>query len=179
MVIVITLPDCFKGEAEAITRLFAERGIDRLHIRKPEASADVVAQLVESIPPTLYDRISIHDHFDIAQRYGLSGIHLTHRHPEAPSDWEGILSTSAHSIEELRRLRAKNRFDYLSLSPIFDSISKHGYHAAFTRQQLAEAHAAGDIDSEVLALGGVSFDRLPQVAAMGFGGGMILGDAWR
>lgn len=70
-------------------------------------------------------------------------------------------------------------FDYLSLSPIFDSISKQGYHAAFTLEQLHVAKEQGIIDQRVLALGGVTFDSLADVLAMGFGGAMILGDAWR
>ena len=178
MIIVITRPDFFEGEAEAIVRLFVQRHIDRLHLRKPDASADEVARLVEQLPAELYPKISVHDHYDVAEEYHLGGIHLTGRHPVAPARWNGLLSTSCHSIDELRQQRNKP-FDYLSLSPIFDSISKAGYHSAFTQEEIAQAHAEGLIDSRVLALGGVTFARLPEVEAMGFGGGMILGDAWK
>ena len=71
------------------------------------------------------------------------------------------------------------KLDYMSLSPIFDSISKSGYRAAFTRDELIEAHRQGIINERVLALGGVTFDRIDEVLEMGFGGAMILGDAWR
>ncbi len=183
MQIVITLPYFIPGEVDAIVRLFDERGIDRLHIRKPEASASDVAALIAAIPARYYGRISIHDHHALAARFDLGGIHLNGRHPEAPSDWQGLVSTSCHSLDELRLKRQAmvngRPYAYLSLSPIFDSISKQGYHSAFTAEALAEAHAAGIIDDRVLALGGVSFDRLPEVYAMGFGGAMILGDAWR
>ncbi len=67
----------------------------------------------------------------------------------------------------------------MSLSPIFDSISKQGYRAAFTSAQLEEARRRGIIDKRVMALGGVTFDRVKEVLEMGFGGAMILGDAWR
>jgi len=30
-----------------------------------------------------------------------------------------------------------------------------------------------------MALGGVTFDKINDVLKMGFGGGMILGDAWK
>ncbi|MDD6809054.1 MAG: thiamine phosphate synthase, partial [Bacteroidales bacterium] len=48
-----------------------------------------------------------------------------------------MLSVSCHSLEELSAHKAK--FDYLFLSPIFDSISKKGYSGRFTREQLLEA----------------------------------------
>lgn len=212
MLIAITLPTFIPHEAEAIIRLFDERGIDRLHIRKPGADEDDVAALIERIPTRLYLRISIHDHHALAVRYCLGGIHLNVRHPVAPEGWQGLVSTSCHSLAELAERRRELSTDgtdshgegvaaediafhgegnvveeqthqpglaYLSLSPIFDSISKQGYHAAFTHEQLAEARRAGIIDHRVLALGGVTFARLPEVEAMGFGGAMILGDAWR
>lgn len=183
MTIVLTLPYFIDNEVDAIVRLFDERGIDRLHIRKPEASEAEVADLIAAIPARYYDRISIHDHHALAERFGLGGIHLNGRHPVAPSDWPGLVSTSCHSIEELelkRREMVNGRpFDYLSLSPIYDSISKQGYQAAFTMSALVEARNRGIIDHRVLALGGVTFERLAEVEALGFGGGMILGDAWR
>ncbi|MBP5345288.1 MAG: thiamine phosphate synthase [Bacteroidales bacterium] len=178
MIIVITRPDFWEGEADAIVQLFDQRHIDRLHLRKPDASATEVARLVKELPSRLYPKISVHDHFDIADEYHLGGIHLTGRHPVAPAHWCRLLSTSCHSMDELRQ-RRNEPFDYLSLSPIFDSISKAGYQAAFTREEIAQAHDEGLIDQRVLALGGVTFARLAEVEAMGFGGGMILGDAWK
>lgn len=188
MIIAITLPTFIPHEVDAIARLFDERGIDRLHIRKPGADEAEVAALLRRIPQRLYPQLSIHDHHALAVRFGLGGIHLNGRHPVAPDGWAGLVSTSCHSIAELAERRRELAagaslrhpgLAYLSLSPVFDSISKQGYHAAFTPRQLAEARAAGIIDHRVLALGGVTFARLPEVEAMGFGGAMILGDAWR
>lgn len=178
MTIVITRPEFFDGEAEAIVRLFDERQIDRLHLRKPNATAEAVEQLLLQLPDRLYPLITIHDHYALAERYRLGGIHLTSRNPVAPEGWQGLISTSCHSLDELA-IRRQQRFSYLTLSPIFDSISKAGYLAAFTTEQLQEAHDDGLIDERVLALGGVTFGRLPEVRALGFGGGMILGDAWK
>lgn len=183
MLIVITLPHFIPNEVDAIVRLFDERGIDRLHIRKPEASEGKVEALLRAIPSRFYGRITMHDHHALAMRYALGGIHLNSRHPVAPAEWQGLISTSCHGIDELQRRRHElvngRPFAYLSLSPIFDSISKQGYLAAFSPESLAEARAAGFIDHRVLALGGVTFARIPEVISMGFGGGMILGDAWR
>ena len=187
MIIVITLPSFVDREAEKIVSLFEERRIDYLHLRKPEASEEAVEALLKKIPAEYYPRITMHDFHALAMKYRLGGIHLTGRNPVAPDEWEGRISTSCHSIEELQRRKeegvtvngVRRAFAYLSLSPIFDSISKQGYQAAFTAEALAEARERGVIDQGVLALGGVTFSRLEEVQQMGFGGGMILGDAWR
>lgn len=179
MNIVLSLPDFAPHEADRITCLMQRPDVDRLHLRKPWASEQAVEQLLRSIPERLYPRIVIHDHYRLASRYGLAGIHLTGRHPERPSDWLGDVSTGCHSIEELKRKKAEGEYAYLSLSPIFDSISKAGYKAAFSPRELEQAREEGIIDRQVLALGGVTFDRIPLALSMGFGGVMILGDAWK
>lgn len=187
MLVVITLPTFINNEANAIVALFEQRGIDLLHLRKPGAEEEAVEALLREIPSVYYPRIVMHDFHALAIKYHLGGIHLTGRNPEVPQEWTGRVSTSCHSIEELVRRKQdgyiinneKRAFAYLSLSPIFDSISKQGYHAAFSQEQLATAKEQGIIDQGVLALGGVTFDRIAQVQEMGFGGAMILGDAWK
>ena len=132
----------------------------------------------------LYPRLVLHDHHPLAMRYGLRGVHLNRRNPNPPADWTGAVSISCHTFKELAEAR-KQSYAYMSLSPIFDSISKQGYHAAFTckqietREQIAEARLQGLIDQRVMALGGVTFNRINEITAMGFGGAMILGDAWK
>ena len=82
------------------------------------------------------------------------------------------------SVSKLRQImRLTISFD--EPPAIFDSISKPGYHSAFTAQQLAEARQQGLIDHRVMALGGVTFNQVNNVMKMGFGGAMILGDAWK
>ncbi len=120
----------------------------------------------------------LHDHFELAMEYGLRGIHLNSRNPYFHKGWKGAVSRSCHSISELAECK-KEAYDYMSLSPIFDSISKEGYKSAFTREQLEEARQNGIIDNRVMALGGVTFDKIGLITEMGFGGAMILGDAWK
>lgn len=175
--IVITLPDFHCGEAERITDLLRQGKADIVHIRKPHARIEEVESLLRAIPSDCHCRLVLHDHHVLAQRYSLYGVHLNSRHPEPPVAWTGSVSRSCHTIEEVKEW--KPRCAYVSLSPIFDSISKQGYRSAFTAEDIQCARMAGVIDYQVMALGGVTFDRLPVVEAMGFGGAMILGDAWR
>lgn len=176
MTIVITLPTFFDGEAAQIVRLL-HSSVDLVHIRKPSASIEETERLILSIPSEWRNRLVLHDHHSLAAKHHLHGIHLNSRNPVPPKHFSLSISKSCHSIEEVRE--QKDLCDYVSLSPIFDSISKQGYHAAFTKEQLLQAHAQGIIDGKVMALGGVTFNRIEEVLSMGFGGAMILGDAWR
>ena len=176
MTIVITLPYFFDGEAEQIVQLL-HSSVDLIHIRKPESKTEELERLIMSIPSEYYPRLVLHDHHDLAMKYHLHGVHLNGRNPQPPMGWEGSVSKSCHSLEEVKEWKGK--CDYVSLSPIFDSISKQGYHAAFSSTEIEEARRVGIIDKKVLALGGVTFNKIDDVLRMGFGGGMILGDAWK
>ena len=178
MTIVITRPDFFTGEAERITTLLTSGKADLIHIRKPQSSQYEVEELLEELPATLYPRLVLHDHHSLAIRYGLRGVHLNSRNPEPPASWNGAVSISCHSFDELADC-LRQPYTYMSLSPIFDSISKQGYHSAFTRKQIEEARQQGLINNRVMALGGVTFNKIEEVKQMGFGGAMILGDAWK
>jgi thiamine-phosphate pyrophosphorylase len=177
-IIIITRPEFFDGEAERIVSLLSRGDVSLMHIRKPQASKAEVERLLQQIPPSLFGRLVLHDHHELAQQYHLHGVHLNSRNPEPPSGWQGAVSISCHSIAELAE-RRRSPFAYMSLSPIFDSISKQGYKAAFSEADLCEARQQGIIDERVMALGGVTFDKVEQVMSMGFGGAMILGDAWK
>ena len=178
MIIVITRPDYFEGEAEKIAQLLQSGRADLVHIRKPKTSQSELEQLLSSIPSALYSRLVLHDHHSLAIKYGLRGVHLNSRNPQPPAGWNGAVSISCHSLNELAECR-KQPYAYMSLSPIFDSISKRGYYSMFTPEVIATAHKVGLIDERVMALGGITFDKITVVEKMGFGGAMILGDAWK
>lgn len=174
--IVITSPGFLQGEADFIDRLF-NHGLDRLHLRKPGADIGECRRLLDGISREWLPRIVVHDNFGLCREYGLGGVHLNGRNPMAPPNHEGSVSRSCHSLEEISRY--KGECDYLTLSPIFNSISKQGYMAAFEPEQLAAARDSGLIDSRVMALGGVTLENIPRVRKLGFGGVAILGDVWQ
>lgn len=174
--IVITSPGFLQGEADFINRLF-NHGLDRLHLRKPGADIGECRRLLDGISREWLPRIVVHDNFGLCREYGLGGVHLNGRNPMAPPNHEGSVSRSCHSLEEISRY--KGDCDYLTLSPIFNSISKQGYMAAFEPEQLAAARDSGLIDSRVMALGGVTLENIPRVRELGFGGVAILGDVWQ
>ena len=179
--VVITSPDFIPDEPTLICRLF-DCGLDTLHLRKPDSAAEDCARLLDALPAALLPRIVIHDHFNLCRDYGLAGVHLNRRNPVAPSfahtsDGFPTVSASCHSIAEAAERKATA--DYVFLSPIFDSISKQGYQSAYTDEMLRAAATDGLIDSRVVALGGVTIDKIPQLREWHFGGAAFLGDVWQ
>lgn len=170
--LVITSPTFFPGEAAFIHRLFAH-GVDIVHLRKPGATADDCARLLDDLTSDDRRRIVIHDFFELAQPYGLRGIHLNARRSTVPDGWQGHVSRSCHSLEEVKRY--KDACDYVFLSPIFDSVSKQGYASAFTDETLREASKDGIIDHKVVALGGVTPNKIDYLQQLNFGGASMLG----
>ena len=182
-IIVITRPDFFEGETELVNQKF-EQGMQRLHLRKPKATKQEMAEWIERIALPFRHRIVVHDHHSLAKEYSLGGIHLNSRNPELPA-WFAeerlsrpiTVSRSCHSLDEIKAY--KQQCDYLFLSPIFDSISKEGYGAAFSREELAEARSQGILENNVYALGGICPENLQEVEQLGFSGAAMLGAAWR
>ena len=130
-VTVITSP-CFLPDEASLLEALLAYGADRIHLRKPGCSEQELACLIEQLPPHCLPRLSLHDHFGLTERYGIGGIHLNGRNPVPPPGYRGIVSRSCHSLSEVAQYKAE--VDYLFLSPIFDSISKTGYQAAFPRR---------------------------------------------
>ena len=116
------------------------------------------------------------DRLEVEVENGWGCVHLSARHGQVPNEFKGMVSQSCHRVEEI--VTSSDR-DYCFWSPIFSSISKVGYTAAFTDEELREAAAAGIIGQKVCALGGVTPERFAQLAAWQFGGAALFGAAWR
>lgn len=167
--VAITPESIVENEAEKICRIL-DAGFDYIHLRKPRWNEEQMRHYITSIPAEYRCRLKIHDFPTLAQEFELAGIHLNSRHPNIPSGYRRKISKSCHSIKEL-----DNRiiFEYVFLSPIFDSICKRGYCSRFTGSMLEEA--SDKIDSQVIALGGITSERMNQIKKWGFGGCAFLG----
>lgn len=168
-IIVITAPETVENEAEKITALF-DAGVDFVHIRKPEASVREVKNLIEDIPYRYRNRLRLHGHFQLLDEFNLAGAHLNSRCPYAPATAMTV-SRSCHSEEELAEIED---YEYVTLSPIFDSISKEGYKKRFDDNSLERIAKKG----KIVALGGVTPDKLNFLKEKGFYGAALLGYIW-
>lgn len=174
--IVITSPEYYSGEVTDICTLF-DIGVDYIHLRKPQSCIDEYKALLNELPVNYHNRIVLHEHFELTHIYSVKGIHLNARNLEVPMGYNGQISRSCHSLEEIKKYKAD--FDYLFLSPLFDSISKEGYRSNFDINILRLAAKENLIDVKVIALGGVALDKIPLLKELNLGGAAFLGDIWK
>ena len=169
--IAVTPPDVDNStEARDITAIL-DAGWDRVHLRHPRASDSDVRRVIDNVPEEYHRKLVLHDNFNLLAEYNLAGVHLNHRNPAPPVRYTGSVSRSCHSIEELMTQPAS--MAYVTLSPIFDSISKPGYKAAFTVDELSRVSSLTDV--KVIALGGVTPDKIGLLERYGFAGYAVLG----
>ena len=177
-IIAITPPHAIENEVVVIQQLL-ERGIDIVHLRKRQSKFDgtdvinYLRKILSALTPAQRRRIIIHDFPMLYDEYSLKGIHVNKNITSLPESYNGFKTRSCHSFEEIEIY--KNEYDYLFLSPIFDSISKPDYKSPFTHDALQKASLEGIIDKKVIALGGVTFDKIPYLQSLNFGGVAMIG----
>lgn len=182
--VLLTAPTAQPDEPRVLTELLAQ-GLGRLHLRKPGWPAAQLEALIRALPQQHHARLVLHAYPELVRRYCLGGLHLTGSQraarPRRPRLLPGqTLSTSFHSLAEIARTR--RRYDYVFLSPIFDSISKEGYASNFDLgdvQRFLQAQAArSGFCPPVLALGGIEALTIGLVRQAGFAGAAVLGAVW-
>jgi len=118
--------------------------------------------------------ISVHGDVEAAAAAG-AGVHLpaggSPRQARARLGKRALIGLSMHSADEAAR--ADPAADYVTLSPIFASISKPGYGPAIGLQVLADATAISRLP--VVALGGVTAGNLGACLASGAAAGAAMG----
>ena len=170
--IAITKPNAVDGE-DAIIRHLLANGFDIVHLRKPDADICYCRDLLQQLSPSERKRVVIHDYYSLYEEYSLRGFHINKNITSYPADYQGTRTRSCHSLDEI--LRYKHECDYLFLSPIFDSISKADYRSKFSHAELLNASINGVIDNKVIALGGVTLDRIAYLHSLRFGGVAMMG----
>jgi len=83
---------------------------------------------------------------------------------------------SVHSTSEI--FRYANLYDYLLLSPAFDSISNIGYNSKFNLRKLKKFIETEKINSQIVAFGGMNDTKISKVKELGFEGISLLGFIW-
>ena len=171
-IIAITSPKVTDAD-EYIIKGLVNRRIDVVHFRKPDSGIEECRSLLLKLTSGERSKIVIHDYPSLYEEFSLLGIHVNKNVTSLPEGYSGLKTRSCHSFEEVEMY--KDDYDYLFLSPIFNSISKQGYMSSFSDAELLQASKEGIIDRKVIALGGVTFDKIPYLKELNFGGVAMIG----
>lgn len=170
--VVITREYFFAGEASICRALFA-LGLPILHLRKPGAGISELRRFLEYFDSAERQRITLHlsvageqsDVLDCCAVSGIGGIH-------------GSLQTPLSGVRRSRSLHWDDLeveagcYDYVFLGPFFPSISKPGYGSGAPPLPRERPH------SHILALGGVTPERLAHLPVQEVDGVACCGYVW-
>ena len=163
--------DDYPQEARLLVRLL-EAGLQRYHIRKPAGCRMASERLIQAVPEAYHSRLSLHQHYDLEERYGICLHHTSH----ATLGDRVARSCSLHSLDALdTQLKG---YEYAFLSPIFPSISKAGYGPVWSESALRTA-LKPDYQTRLYALGGVQPGKLALAQSLGFEGVVLHGVLWQ
>jgi thiamine-phosphate pyrophosphorylase len=179
--IIISSPTPQVGEIETIHSLF-ENGLEMLHVRKPEFTKLEMKVFVSAIRQEYRNLLSLHNHHQLAEGVGINRIHFTEKKRNETSeyclkDWKerGFkLSTSIHSMSDFEKL--SNVFDYAFFGPVFESISKPKYVSDIDFEK--ELKQRNNNKTTLIALGGVTSERIKTALNYGFDDVALLGTIW-
>ena len=159
------------GEHFTLIDLF-DLGLDTYHIRKPDFTKEQVQNLLNMIHRHNRKKVVLHGYPDLVKKYELKGIHHNSESEYIPDFGEEFTqSKSFHNIEDIES--DNNPYDYVFLSPIYDSISKEGYTSQFDLKTLILPK-----NQKIIALGGVSPEKIDELEEAGFSGFATLGKVW-
>ena len=178
-IIIITSDKSIQHETQLITELF-HHGLQRLHLRKPQASRKEMEAFIQQIPVPFHPQIVLHQFPELLKLYQLGGFHITQYNKHQADEIKlsiaahQSISISCHSFEEINKLEG---YDYYFISPVYNSISKQGYESNFTKEELMKGLEA-NADKNIVALGGISKENQKEISTMGFYGAALLGGIW-
>lgn len=172
--IVLSNPTNLNNEHELLCSLF-EAGLEYYHLRKPDFSKEKMENFLKQIPQKYFNKIVLHSHHDLAEKYNLKGKHISSNYAELKGDSKYI-STSFHSFKDIEN--CKEKYDYVFLSPIFDSISKQDYPSNFDKKELTKFFIQQAKTFDIIALGGMNENTIYDAMEMGFDGVALLGGIW-
>ena len=183
--IVFSSHNGLHSEPKQVVSMF-EHGLETLHLRKPKFSSKDLVEYLELIPSEYHDRIVIHSHHKLAKKFNLKGVHFSKVHRDKNYNTKlkyltfrlkfgNILTTrSCHKIHKLEE--NSNRYTYVFLSPMFESISKTSHSGLFNEGHIKNALATKK--HIVYALGGVEESKFKELKDLGFKGVALLGAIW-
>ena len=188
MRLYVITPDWEVKDEIALVRELFHQGLKRLHLRKPDyTKADFKAYLRE-IPAKYRKRIIIHslDNRDLIKQFGLKGLHINSDERSGPNrdslkvSFLKLMNPNIEITTTYRTSRnlkkATNLYDYLILNNVFKSRSSKSYKQYHDWTQLE--NFLYKESQKILARGGVTKEKLPEINNLGFAGATVMEYIW-
>jgi thiamine-phosphate pyrophosphorylase len=186
-VIVISSNRADEKEADVVNKMF-ENGLQSFHLRKPKLSTVELASYIKQISPQFHKHIIIHTHHSLAGKFNLGGIHFTKNHLKKPyKTWyrlkllsfkkplKSLILSASHSKLATLYDQEPYNYNYLFLSPIFDSLTGK-YQSGFYEEGLRAVNAKSG--KKIIARGGIDATRVQKVKELGFYGMALYSALW-
>jgi thiamine-phosphate pyrophosphorylase len=151
-------------------------GVSAVQLREPgleDVDLLVLAEAVKVEAAGTGARTIVNDRLDVALIAGADGVHLPSHAPPghrvraaAPPGF--LIGRSVHSMQEALLAEADGGCDYLIFGTVFESVSKPAGHPVAGVEALA-AMCEG-VSLPVVAIGGVTLSRLPDIVRAGAAG---------
>jgi thiamine-phosphate diphosphorylase len=158
-----------------------EAGVDVLQIRERDLEASELARLCEDVLAVARgtrSRVVVNDRVDVALACGAHGVHLR-RDSMPPAVVRAmtprgfLIGRSVHSLEDAARVASS--VDYLIAGTVWATASKPGLQTAKLLGSEGLSRLVHQLKVPVLAIGGVSIERIGAVASSGAAGVAAIG----
>jgi thiamine-phosphate pyrophosphorylase len=180
--LVVISPEEEDPREVAVLGALLRAGLERYHVRKPAWGSERLGAWLEALPAAWRPRLVLHSHYHWVGALGLGGRHWRDEAGAPTAPGEGYTSRSCHDLAGLTA--ALGAYTAVFFGPVFPSLSKpdHGPVQAETAAAVAQTLAdrsAVQRQTAVIALGGVTLERLAHCRDLGYDGAAVLGAVWQ
>lgn len=168
-------------DAESLDRLVAfvgaaaRAGVDMIQLREPDLEARRLVVLAERCVEAAAGgaRVLVNDRLDVALAARADGVHLRSVSVDAAVARAAagpafVIGRSVHRVDEAVEVSAGGSLDYLLFGTVFETASKPAGHLTAGLEPLMQICAT--VPVPVLAIGGITLERAPDVARTGAAG---------
>ena len=169
---LITHHDCYRQTLHEVAELAEEAGVDYFQLREKDLEPGELLQLARHLRAMLSrTKFIVNGHLDVAIAADADGVHLQKDNVPISAVRKRfphlLIGYSAHSAEELKAAEDAGA-DYAFLSPVFAGGSKTSPLPPLGIARFMEWTCERKIP--VFALGGITHEAVPQLAASGCAG---------
>jgi thiamine-phosphate pyrophosphorylase len=170
-------------EVMDVAEAFLEAGVTLLQVRAKHDSPAGLLDLVARVVARAGNRASVivNDRPEIAMLASAAGVHVGQddmpvAEARALVGKRAIVGVSTHSVEQAT-VALDQPVSYIAVGPVFGTTTKDtGYDAVGLALVRTVSDLARGRDIPVVAIGGITLDRAPQVLAAGAASVAVIGD---